>query len=174
MPPSDRLSANDPKRTGCSRKWLNHQISEADRVLDPFGQVNRKRTRLPLNPEQLRRAGVCVQRNGDVASRGDCEVVHRRGGLPCRNCRAPAGGKSSPALYCQATATSSVFSQDANISICARSAMDSLSASCLGLDTYPVASRVHGGLAARRDLGAITTHGRAEAEVSAEYPSVAG
>src|SRR6185369_13987021 len=54
-----------------------------------------------------------------------------RGGLPCRNCRAPAGGKSSPALYCQATATSSVFSQDANTSVCARGAMDSLSASCL-------------------------------------------
>src|SRR4029079_12686802 len=83
-------------------------------------------------------------------------------------------GKSSPALYCQATATSSVFSQDANTSICARSAMDSLSASCLALDTYPVASREHWGCAARRDLGAITTHGRAEAEVKTKYPGVDG
>ena len=66
-----------------------------------------------------------------------------------------------------------MFSQDAKTSICARSAMDSLSASCLALDTYPVASRVHGGVAPRRDLGAITTHGRAEAEVKAEYPGVA-
>jgi gluconolactonase len=39
--------------------------------------VNRKRTRLPLHPEQLRRAGVCIKRNGDVASRGDGRVVHR-------------------------------------------------------------------------------------------------
>jgi hypothetical protein len=61
------MSANDPpKRTGCSRKWLNHQISESDGVLDRFGQVNRKRTRLPLHPEQLRRAGVCVQAVTDL------------------------------------------------------------------------------------------------------------
>ena len=75
---------------------------------------------------------------------------------------------------CQATASSGVFSQNANTSICAGGAMDSLSASCLALNTYPVASWVYGGVEARRDLGAITTHPRAEAEVNAEYPGVAG
>jgi hypothetical protein len=67
-----------------------------------------------------------------------------------------------------------MFSQDANTSICARSAMDSRSASCLALHTYPVASREHGGRAARRDLGAITAHARAEAEVKTEYPGIDG
>jgi hypothetical protein len=43
-------------------------MSEAGGVLDLFGQVNRKRTRLPLYPEQLRRARVCIKRNGDVTA----------------------------------------------------------------------------------------------------------